>query len=168
MTPLNATGKTVRRPGSKAGRACHVAESMMRAEPGRRFSTSEIGARAGLDRRDVYTALTADPVAFVRVGIGLFQLRTNRKGKTGMQFVRLNGGDVKAGDVLYSTGAHKCLPAGERLVVQDRHGALYVTCNGGQRGTGAHVLHFLDRDVDDETGELAGFSRHPVKGEAAA
>lgn len=85
-----------------------------------------------------------------------------------MQELTLNGVEIKAGDVLYSTGREPCLPAGLRLEVKDRHGALYVTCNGGQRGTGAHVLHFLDRDVDDMTGELAGYSRHPLGSEAAA
>lgn len=76
--------------------------------------------------------------------------------------------EIKPGDVLYSDGSQPCLPRGKRLVVQERHRAPYVMCDGGQRGTGAHILHFLDRDCDDSTGELLGFSRIPLSDEAAA
>jgi hypothetical protein len=72
--------------------------------------------------------------------------------------------ELKAGDVIYADGAMPCLPKSEPLTVKDRNGALYVSCNGGQRGTGAHVLHFLDRHVDPATGTLAGFARVPTGG----
>lgn len=75
MTRLKATAEVTYRPTSKAGRAARAACAMMAAEPARKFSAAEIAERARLRRAEVYSALTADPAQFARVGTGKFQLR---------------------------------------------------------------------------------------------
>jgi len=74
-----------------------------------------------------------------------------------MKFDNVKFSDVKEGDVLVADGGFTCIRKGAELTVSSRFSdGLFVPCDEGE--------HYLDGQLNYETGELIGFS-WPKKGD---